>query len=94
MIPYSKVESLAACRMTAQQIADVLDVDLNRLKENREAAWEIWSKTLTGETVPFSFTLSNGEGAYTFSFPKVQVSGEWPDGGNSDIIRSGTAQPG
>ncbi len=35
MIPYSKVESLAACRMTAQQIADVLDVDLNRLKENR-----------------------------------------------------------
>ncbi|MCV5396777.1 phage tail tube protein, partial [Escherichia coli] len=36
-----------------------------------KAAWEIWSKTLTGETVPFSFTLSNGEGAYTFSFPKV-----------------------
>ncbi len=35
----------------------------------------------------FSFTLSNGEGAYTFSFPKVQVSGEWPDGGNSDIIQ-------
>lgn len=52
-----------------------------------KAAWEIWSKTLTGETVPFSFTLSNGEGAYTFSFPKVQVSGEWPDGGNSDIIQ-------
>ncbi len=37
MIPYSKVESLAACRMTAQQIANFLDVDLNRLKENREA---------------------------------------------------------
>ncbi|EMD9722662.1 hypothetical protein VXG26_004408, partial [Escherichia coli] len=52
-----------------------------------KAAWEIWSKTLTGETVPFSFTLSNGEGAYTFSFPKVQVSGEWPDGGNTDIIQ-------
>lgn len=52
-----------------------------------KSAWEIWSKTLTGETVPFSFTLSNGEGAYTFSFPKVQVSGEWPDGGNTDIIQ-------
>ncbi|MCV5365896.1 phage tail tube protein, partial [Escherichia coli] len=51
-----------------------------------KAAWEIWSKTLTGETVPFSFTLSNGEGASTFRFPKVQVSGEWPDGANTDII--------
>lgn len=43
MIPYSKVESLAACRMTAQQIADVLDVDLNRLKENREAMTDFYA---------------------------------------------------
>lgn len=32
MIPYRKVESLAACRMTEQQIADVLDIDLGELK--------------------------------------------------------------
>lgn len=50
-------------------------------------AWEVWSKTLTGATVPFSFTLANDEGQYTFSFPKVQVSGDWPDGGNTDIIQ-------
>ena len=48
MIPYSKVESLAACRMTAQQIADVLDVDLNRLKENREAMTDFYAAIRKG----------------------------------------------
>lgn len=52
-----------------------------------KAAWEIWRKTLTGELVPFRFTLKNAEGAYTFDFPKVQVTGSWPDGGNTDIIQ-------
>jgi uncharacterized protein YjdB len=50
-------------------------------------AWEVWSKTLTGESVPFSFTLANDEGQYAFYFPKVQVAGDWPDGGNTDIIQ-------
>ncbi|EHK6360722.1 hypothetical protein ASB89_003278 [Escherichia coli] len=48
MIPYSKVESLAACRMTVQQIADVLDVDLNRLKENREAMTNFYASIRKG----------------------------------------------
>lgn len=52
-----------------------------------KAAWDVWSKTLTGATVPFSFTLANDEGQYTFDFPKVQVAGDWPDGGNTDIIQ-------
>ncbi|HIG9583246.1 TPA: phage tail tube protein [Escherichia coli] len=52
-----------------------------------KAAWEVWSKTLTGATVPFSFTLANDEGQYIFTFPKVQVAGDWPDGGNTDIIQ-------
>ncbi|EIB9627475.1 Ig domain-containing protein [Escherichia coli] len=52
-----------------------------------KAAWGVWSKTLTGATVPFSFTLANDEGQYTFTFPKVQVAGDWPDGGNTDIIQ-------
>lgn len=50
-------------------------------------AWEVWGKTLTGEAFPFSFALENGEGLYTFDFPSVQVSGDWPDGGNTDIVQ-------
>lgn len=52
-----------------------------------KAAWEIYKKTFTGETVPFSFTLGNGEGAYTFDFPEVQISGDWPDAGSTDIVQ-------
>lgn len=52
-----------------------------------KAAWEIYKKTFTGETVPFSFTLENAEGAYTFDFPEVQISGDWPDAGNTDIVQ-------
>ncbi|HCM2993257.1 TPA: Ig domain-containing protein [Klebsiella aerogenes] len=52
-----------------------------------KAAWEIYKKTFTGETVPFTFTLENAEGAYTFSFPEVQISGDWPDAGNTDIVQ-------
>ncbi|EKQ8001609.1 phage tail tube protein [Raoultella ornithinolytica] len=52
-----------------------------------KAAWEVYKKTFTGETVPFSFTLANAEGAYTFDFPEVQISGDWPDAGNTDIVQ-------
>jgi hypothetical protein len=52
-----------------------------------KAAWEVWSKTLTGATVPFSFTLANDEGSYAFNFPKVQISGDWPDAGSTDIVQ-------
>ncbi|MDL5430541.1 phage tail tube protein [Klebsiella michiganensis] len=52
-----------------------------------KAAWELYKKTFTGETVPFSFTLENAEGAYTFDFPEVQISGDWPDAGSTDIVQ-------
>ncbi|ELT9608573.1 Ig domain-containing protein [Raoultella planticola] len=52
-----------------------------------KAAWELYKKTFTGETVPFSFTLENAEGAYTFYFPEVQISGDWPDAGSTDIVQ-------
>ncbi|HBM2887526.1 TPA: Ig domain-containing protein [Klebsiella oxytoca] len=52
-----------------------------------KAAWEVYKKTFTGETVPFSFTLENAEGAYTFEFPEVQISGDWPDAGSTDIVQ-------
>lgn len=52
-----------------------------------KAAWDVFMKTFTGEMVPFEFTVENDEGSYTFNFPKVQISGDWPDGGNTDIIQ-------
>jgi len=52
-----------------------------------KAAYEAWKKTLTGAAMPFSFTLSNDEGSYIFDFPSVQVDGDWPDGGNTDIVQ-------
>lgn len=52
-----------------------------------KAAWEVYKKTFTGETVPFGFTLENAEGAYTFDFPEVQISGDWPDAGSTDIVQ-------
>ncbi|WP_241646878.1 phage tail tube protein [Rosenbergiella metrosideri] len=52
-----------------------------------KAAYQAWKKTLTGEAMPFSFTISNDEGSYTFDFPSVQVDGDWPDGGNTDIVQ-------
>lgn len=42
---------------------------------------------MNGETMPFSFTLANDEGSYTFNLPSVQVDGDWPDGGNTDIVQ-------
>lgn len=50
-------------------------------------AYNAWKKTLTGETMPFSFTLANDEGSYVFNLPAVQVDGDWPDAGNTDIVQ-------
>lgn len=52
-----------------------------------KSSLEVYKKTFTGETVPFSFTLENAEGKYTFDFPEVQISGDWPDAGNTDIVQ-------
>lgn len=50
-------------------------------------AYNAWKKSMTGETMPFSFTLENDEGSYIFNLPAVQVDGDWPDGGNTDIVQ-------
>lgn len=50
-------------------------------------AYSAWKKTLSGETIQFGFTLENDEGKYVFDFPAVQVDGDWPDGGNTDIVQ-------
>lgn len=50
-------------------------------------AYNAWRKSLSGETMQFGFTLENDEGKYVFNFPSVQVDGDWPDGGNTDIVQ-------
>ncbi|WP_432372270.1 phage tail tube protein [Pantoea allii] len=50
-------------------------------------AYNAWRKSLSGETMQFGFTLENDEGKYVFNFPAVQVDGDWPDGGNTDIVQ-------
>lgn len=50
-------------------------------------AYDAWKKSLSGETMQFGFTLENDEGKYVFNFPAVQVDGDWPDGGNTDIVQ-------
>lgn len=50
-------------------------------------AYEIWQKQKTRQSVSFEFALKNDQGTYTFSFPEVQMTGEWPDGGANDIVQ-------
>ncbi|MDK2633186.1 phage tail tube protein [Pantoea stewartii subsp. indologenes] len=50
-------------------------------------AYNAWRKSLSGETMQFGFTLENDEGKYVFNFSAVQVDGDWPDGGNTDIVQ-------
>lgn len=52
-----------------------------------KAAYNAWKKTQTGETMALSFTLENDEGSYIFNLPSVQVDGDWPDAGNTDIVQ-------
>lgn len=37
--------------------------------------------------MPFGFTLENDEGKYVFDFPAVPVDGDWPNGGNTDLVQ-------
>jgi len=50
-------------------------------------AYEFWKAQQTGSTLSFEFTLNNADGGYTFQIPEMEVSGDWPDGGATDIIQ-------
>jgi hypothetical protein len=50
-------------------------------------AYEFWKAQQTGDALSFEFTLSNADGGYTFFIPEMEVSGDWPDGGATDIIQ-------
>lgn len=51
-----------------------------------KTAYEYWKAQQTGDALSFEFTLSNADGGYTFLLPEMEVSGDWPDGGATDII--------
>ena len=52
-----------------------------------KTAYQYWKAQQTGNALSFEFTLSNGDGAYTFFLPEMEVSGDWPDGGATDIVQ-------
>ncbi|BBP71121.1 hypothetical protein PHLH6_31250 [Pseudomonas sp. Seg1] len=52
-----------------------------------KAAYNFWKSQQTGDALSFEFTLNNGDGGYTFLLPEMEVSGDWPDGGSTDIIQ-------
>lgn len=50
------------------------------------ASYALWIKQQSGGSVALSFTLENDDGRYTFSLPEMEVNGDWPDGGATDVI--------
>jgi len=52
-----------------------------------KTAYQYWKAQQTGGALSFEFTLNNADGGYTFLIPEMEVSGDWPDGGATDIIQ-------
>lgn len=52
-----------------------------------KTAYAYWKAQQTGDALSFQFTLNNADGGYTFFLPEMEVSGDWPDGGATDIIQ-------
>lgn len=50
------------------------------------ASYNLWIKQQTGGAIAVSFTLENEDGRYTFTLPEMEVNGDWPDGGATDVI--------
>lgn len=50
------------------------------------ASYAIWLKQQSGTTIALEFTLENEDGSYTFTMPQMEVGGDWPDGGATDVI--------
>ncbi|MBK3470454.1 Ig-like domain-containing protein [Pseudomonas carnis] len=52
-----------------------------------KTAYQYWKAQQVGGALSFEFTLNNADGGYTFFIPEMEVSGDWPDGGATDIIQ-------
>lgn len=50
-------------------------------------SWEIWKHQMTRKTIALEFPITDSEGnEYVFHFPAVEVDGEMPSGGKSDLL--------
>lgn len=52
-----------------------------------KTAYQYWKAQQNGDALSFEFTLNNADGGYTFLLPEMEVTGDWPDGGATDIIQ-------
>ncbi|MCB2255830.1 Ig-like domain-containing protein, partial [Pseudomonas chlororaphis] len=52
-----------------------------------KTAYQYWKAQQTSGALSFEFTLNNADGGYTFFIPEMEVSGDWPDGGATDIVQ-------
>lgn len=50
-------------------------------------SWEIWKNQMTRKTIEIEFPIKDSLGnEYVFYFPAVEVDGEMPNGGKSDLL--------
>ena len=50
-------------------------------------SWEIWKHQMTRKTIAIEFPITDSLGnEYTFNFPTVEVDGELPNGGKSELL--------
>ena len=50
-------------------------------------SWEIWKNQMTRKTIALEFPITDSEGnEYIFHFPAVEVDGDMPSGGKSDLL--------
>lgn len=50
-------------------------------------SWEIWKNQMTRKTIAIEFPIKDSLGnEYVFNFPAVEVDGEMPNGGKSDLL--------
>ena len=50
------------------------------------ASYALWNKQFAGGVIALSFTIENEDGSYTILIPEMEVTGDWPDGGSTDVI--------
>lgn len=50
-------------------------------------AYNLWRAQQNNDAISLEFTVANADGGYEFLIPEMEVSGDWPDGGATDIIQ-------
>lgn len=50
-------------------------------------AYNLWRAQQNNDAISLEFTVANADGGYDFLIPELEVTGDWPDGGATDIIQ-------